>query len=123
MKNCFFVLLCVLFLSGCASVSGQRISKEQCATIEKGVTTRGDLVAMFGDPVSDLQAADGKTHLGFMYVRSDIKPTSYIPFVGLFYNGSDTETQNLDVVLDANGVVEEFSRKVKKREMKNGFMV
>ncbi len=55
-------LAIILTLTACAT-SGRKITQAQLAQVVSGQTTRGDLIAMFGPPTSEVYSSDG-TQIG-----------------------------------------------------------
>ncbi|WP_447598014.1 hypothetical protein [Nitrospira sp. Nam80] len=122
------VIISSLILLGCATEEhGRPISEEEITWIEKGVTTRTQIVERFGIPRFEMPLrssttstttttaeVDGKSHTTtatvhvdeppkqtkaiYLYTRSNTK----IPFYG------EARTRQFWVVYDLNGVVQEY---------------
>ncbi len=52
-------LLILVFCVGCSSVSGPKITNNNIQTIQKGTTTKKDVIAMFGKPLHISHKDDG----------------------------------------------------------------
>lgn len=110
-----------LALAGCASY-GNKIDTSYAASIEKGVTTESQVVEALGSPMSVGITPDGKRFALYMYTYAQAKASSFIPVVGLFAGGSDTETQMLQIWYDANGVVSNYMYNNHSGEVKTGIL-
>lgn len=94
-------------LVGCASY-GTKIDAGYAATIKEGVTTEAEVLENLGKPISLTRNGDGTKSLVYMYIRSQAKAATFIPIVGAFAGGADTETQTLMVTIE-NGIVKKWS--------------
>lgn len=85
----------VVYITGCAS-NGREMSQENLDNIVIGTTTKDQMVAMFGPPLSQSFSTDGKMTMLWYYVH-----------VGAFV--SSMRQQNLAVLFDENEVVEKYN--------------
>lgn len=76
---------CLLFLSGCAGYSGNRL--------QPGIATLGDVVAEMGEPAMRWKNADGGEQLA--YPRGPTGPHTYMAMIG-----PDGRLQKIEQVLD-----------------------
>ena len=119
--NCWSMLLLGLSISlfGCVSQdieSGTKISHDKVAQIKKGVTTRAEVEQLLGPPANVTIMPEGKRQLTYSYMstKTDAHATaaSFIPYVGLVAGGAkaenQTRTQSLQVLINADGVVEDY---------------
>ncbi|MGA2583041.1 MAG: outer membrane protein assembly factor BamE [Tepidisphaeraceae bacterium] len=98
------VCLGTLVLSGCASATvGTPIDKSKVDTIQKGVTTRSQVEAMFGTASNVAVLDDGRRQLTYVYANSDVKcdVDTYIPIWDIFSSHAHgtTYTQTLQVIV------------------------
>jgi len=112
--------LCFLAgLAGCSSInneSGVQMSQDKVALIKKGVSTRADVETLLGPPMHVAMMPDGKRILSYTYTSTKVEghatAASYIPYVGLFAGGAkgegQTRVQSLQVMLNAQGVVDDY---------------
>ncbi len=114
-------LTTALFISGCASY-GNKIDSSYAANIEKGVTTESQVLGALGNPMSVGITPDGKRFAVYMYTYAQAKASSFIPVVGLFAGGSNTETQMLQIWYDENGVVSNYTYNNHNGEVKTGIL-
>jgi hypothetical protein len=103
----------LLLAGGCSSsTTGTRIDHVRLDNIQKGVTTRAEVEAMFGPPASLSIAPDGKRTAFWQYTEAEgrVKGTSFIPFAGAFMGGTTAEarTQSLQVIYTREEVVDDF---------------
>lgn len=109
-RFCSMAVLLVLLLlqnAGCMTSSyGQKIEAAQVNSIQKGVTTRPELEAKFGAPIHTALMPDGRRSLHYTYHESKMKGETLIPFYP--GGGADSRQQTLQVILDANNVVQDY---------------
>jgi outer membrane protein assembly factor BamE (lipoprotein component of BamABCDE complex) len=98
--------LALLALFGCAS-AGTKIDQSATAKIQKGVTTKEQVVALLGAPMSDTLMGDGREMMMWSYAQTQVKGATFIPVVGLFAGGSDTKMTMFQVVLNKDKIVED----------------
>ena len=69
LRNSLFttVMISLAFLGACTSTTGTKISDEQVAKIQKGITTKADINSMWGNPSSTTVDASGKERWVFTY--------------------------------------------------------
>ena len=108
------VLFCALFLvAGCAS-TGNKVLKDETASgvaqkIIKGQTTKDQVRAIYGDPMSTSFTDSGKEIWRYEFVKTHAKATNFIPLVSMFNSGAKGTKKELVVMFDDNGVVKNFS--------------
>ena len=98
--------LCVSLFSACAwsrGTAGDDLQKEAVDTLQKGVTTRAEVVAKLGAP-DRVVAANGRDI--FQYYHYDLKASSLILIIVNFSRLS-IKSDDLYVFFDKRGVVDE----------------
>ncbi len=90
------LILAAAFVLTACSTYGKPVTQEQLDKIERGVTTRGDLVSSFGAPLMVTKNSDGTEIMSWGYAK-----------VG--FAGSSYKNQGLSVVLDASGKVSSYT--------------
>ena len=119
-------LVSALLLGGCANTGNQVLAKHDKVSISKviknGVTTRKQLIGIFGEPTALDYQNNGNTKLVFTYLRSTYKPETFIPVVGLLASGTDDNKKELVVLLDDKDVVQKHSFYETKGETKTGLI-
>lgn len=96
MRTIVAATLISVLLTGCAVV-GKRITDAQMQQVIPGKTDRQDLVALFGNPISETLDSDGNRTLGWSYVNTG--------FLGI-----GTEIQSVGIQLGPDGTVSRFTR-------------
>lgn len=119
MKNLTLILAALLLLAGCAS-AGTQIDATQVSKIEKGVTNQQDIRDMFGSPYSSGITADGETFYIYTFARTTTKGATFIPVVGLFAGGSDTQIETLQIWFDKENKVSQFNFSQSNQEVRLG---
>lgn len=119
MKNIFIrkvlksvvVALCVLVLSGCATIGTKQITKgEIVSQIKEGKSTKTDVKALLGEP-SNISFTDaGQENWTYCYSRATTRPATFIPIIGIFAGGADTETHTLTIRFTKEGIVEKIGK-------------
>lgn len=114
------LVLCLsLSLGACMSINsdaGTRMTADKVAQIKKGVTTRGEVEALLGSPMTVSMTGEGKRVLTYYYssikMESRAGAATFIPLVGPFAASAKTQgqikNQTLQVMLNAAGVVEDY---------------
>jgi outer membrane protein assembly factor BamE (lipoprotein component of BamABCDE complex) len=93
---------------GCATV-GRKIDVSAVDRIQKGKTTRQEVLNWLGSPDHVRRDGDGIVTYSYMYVRSEVKGESFIPYAGVFVGGSETESQSVTVTFGPDGIVKDFT--------------
>ena len=108
----------LLLLAGCAAQqTGQEpMTRAQVDSIQKGATTRAQIDAMFGPPISIAIVDNGDRLASYRAHQTTTPPVngvSFIPLVGPFIaasqdNGTSVRRQILQVRYSASGVVLDY---------------
>lgn len=101
------IALCVGLL-GCATY-GREIDNSYVQTIKKGETTEREIRMHLGSPISVGVSEDGNRSLTYMYSHSQADAISYLPIIGELAGSVDTTSQMLQIWVDTNGVVKNYS--------------
>ncbi|MGD9547807.1 MAG: outer membrane protein assembly factor BamE [Candidatus Krumholzibacteriia bacterium] len=115
MKTLFVVLGLVVALSGCATV-GRKIDPVAIEQIKIGTTTMEQVLQLIGSPDAVTQMGTGGTVYTYIYARATAKAESFIPIVGSFAGGANTQSQFLSITFDQDGVVSDFLNSVSAME-------
>ena len=118
------VLAISFVVSGCASVGNKALKKETKETVEqkivKGKTTKEEIKAMFGDPVSTNFTDSGNLIWHYEFVNTQAKAVNFIPIINLFESGMEGEKKELVIFFDKNGVVQNFSMSTSEVDYRQG---
>ena len=93
---------------GCAS-SGRKIDSAAASQIKVGRTTKKQVSSLIGSPDGTTTNGRGDTIWTYNYMGSQVKPQSFIPYVGPLLEGTRTQQQAITVVFGPSGVVKDFS--------------
>lgn len=109
-----------ILMTGCASTTGTKVEVSDASFIQKGKTTRAEVIAKLGLPNVTSRDSSGKEMLIWHHSKSKVDPKSYIPIAGLFLGGGTTEYTEFTVTLDKRGVVVDSSQSNSKVDARLG---
>jgi outer membrane protein assembly factor BamE (lipoprotein component of BamABCDE complex) len=110
MKKILLIMISSFFVfsSGCWSHKmGNELSREQVSQVRKGMT-RPQVERILGAPNNATPDGQGGMIFYYTFTKSQVRGTSYIPVVGAFAGGADTEQKNVTVYFDRNGRVKDI---------------
>lgn len=99
-----FNLVFLFLLASCAS-SGVKIDQTSMAQFHKGQTTYADVIAALGKPSQSGLDDSGNRTISYIYMSAQARPESFIPVIGAFVGGIDSETSSASFFFDARGVL------------------
>lgn len=102
------VLLAVFALTACAS-SGTKVDQGKMSQFVKGKTTYAEVVQQLGKPTQNTINADGTRTIMYTYVQSQMKASSFIPIVGMFMGGADSESTSVTLNFDKNSMLASYT--------------
>jgi hypothetical protein len=102
MKYCI-IGVTLLALGGCAS-HGVMVAPEKVATLKRGVSTEADAVATLGQPTS-ITNYNGVRVLVYSGAQAQARPASFIPFIGPFVGGADSQASVVMLHFGTNGIL------------------
>lgn len=105
-KICAVVL--VLALGACAS-SGVKIDQSKIERLQKGKTTYAEVMQSFGSPTSNTMMGDGSRMVMYHYFAYQSHPENFIPIVGAFVGGADTEHTMVSLTFDRSGILTNYT--------------
>lgn len=98
----------IIFSSGCfSSKVGKELSREQVSQVQPGMS-RPDVERILGAPSNATPDGQGGMIFYYTFSESKMRGSSYIPIVGSFTGGMDTEQKNVTVYFDRNGRVKDM---------------
>jgi outer membrane protein assembly factor BamE (lipoprotein component of BamABCDE complex) len=106
-KLLFILFLMVFWLGGCVS-SGRKIDQSAADKIEKGKTTREQVINLIGSPDRITRTGSGDTIFMYNYMRATAKPATFIPIFGPLVGGANVQHQMYMVTFGSDGVVKDF---------------
>jgi outer membrane protein assembly factor BamE (lipoprotein component of BamABCDE complex) len=111
MKYIYFCLLTLIgsfTLPGCWSHKmGTELSKEQVSQVRRGMS-RPQVERILGAPNNAVPDGQGGMIFYYTFTNSKVRGSSYIPVVGAFAGGADTQQKNVTVYFDRNGRVKDI---------------
>lgn len=119
MKKLFVLLLCLSFV-GCATV-GKQVNQSNAEKLQKGVTTKAEVIKIFGQPSSQSFNQAGKVI--FTYIGCQVKNTAwnFIPVVSVFHSEMKMNNQVLTITFK-DDVVEEYNFSTSDTPVKYGII-
>ena len=108
MKNRYAFLCLFLLISGCAS-AGVQVKPEQLAALRPGVTTMNDAISRLGSPTGRAISSDGSVTLTYVYSHTQVRPETFIPYIGAFVGGADTQSNAVSLKFGPDGKLIEYS--------------
>ena len=110
MKKIFAAGLVAFLLAGCAT-SGNTLLQNETETsvqnkIKDGVTTKAQIKGMFGSPDTVSFTDGGKEIWKYSFAKVKVSGKSFIPFYGLFHNGTTGTKKELTILFDGDKVQE-----------------
>src|SRR3569623_19828 len=79
-----------ILMAGCVS-SGVQVKPDQLSEFKAGTTTVNDVIAKLGKPTTSMLMSDGTRMMSYSYIHSQARPASFIPVVGVFAGGADSQ--------------------------------
>jgi len=110
MKKYILILLSSLFVFsiGCWSHKmGSELTSEQVSQVRKGMS-RPQVERILGAPNNATPDGQGGMIFYYTFTKSKVRGSSYIPIVGSFAGGVDTDQKNVTVYFDRNGRVKDI---------------
>jgi hypothetical protein len=89
----------------CAS-SGVKVDPSKVNDFTVGKSTCADVQAELGNPTQRYQLADEKIRWVYSYAAVQAHPETFIPIVGAFVGGADTETTMVGFRFSKNCILE-----------------
>lgn len=101
-------ILLFLFLFGCATC-GKPIDRTVVDQLQKGTTTKAEVVQKFGQP--DTTTFDANGRLVYSYSASKVSNTAwnFIPVVNIVHSEMNMKMQMLVIIFSKDGIVEDYS--------------
>ena len=104
-------IILVLIAAGCYSAGQKKIMDDMViAKIIKGKSTKADIEHLLGKPSSVTFLEKGQEQWLYAYIDSTIRGATFIPVVGYFAGGADTQLHQLAIMFDDRDVVERIGR-------------
>jgi hypothetical protein len=112
--------ICFIVLSSCASY-GEKIDRSYANEIKEGVTTEANILQNLGKPTSIGLSSSGDRTMTYMHFSTEVKAATFIPIVGIFAGGSDSQTTVFIITIDGKtGLVKDWNYNESNSEVNNG---
>jgi outer membrane protein assembly factor BamE (lipoprotein component of BamABCDE complex) len=112
------VIFVLIFFIGCASV-GRQIDQSAADKIEKGKSTKADVIALIGSPDRIIKNND-ITIFSYHYARVTSKPETFIPVVGPFVGGHNVQSQHIMITFGPDDIVKNVMSSYSATESNRG---
>lgn len=103
-----FIFIAIFSLSACMSM-GKKVDQEKVSQFVKGKTTYAEVVQQLGKPSQSTINSDGSRTAMYMYIQSQANAASFIPIVGLFAGGANTENTTVTLSFDNKSVLTSYT--------------
>lgn len=115
-----FVLLLCLGICGCATV-GREVNQCNAEKLQKGVTTKAEVIKIFGQPNSQSFNQEGR--VVFTYLGTQVRSTAwnFIPVVSAVHSEMKMTNQILTITFK-DDVVEEYNFSTSDTPVKYGLI-
>jgi hypothetical protein len=104
MKSRFIAMACAVSLCGCMA-SGVQVDQKAVSKFEKGKTTISEVEVALGAPTNSTISSDGTQTIMYNYMQMQVRPETFIPYVGAFVGGADTKNSFAMFTFDDRGVL------------------
>ena len=95
-------------LMGCAA-AGVQVTDQQARSFKVGHSTYADVVAQLGQPTTVSTSTNGQRFAVYSYAAVSARPQNFIPYIGPFVAGYDTQSSAVMFIFDARGILRETS--------------
>jgi outer membrane protein assembly factor BamE (lipoprotein component of BamABCDE complex) len=124
MKKLLVASMVVMLLAGCASSGNKHLQKEtevsMQSKIKEGTTTKTQVKGMFGSPDNVTFTDGGKEIWKYAFAKVKVDGKSFIPFYGLFHNGTNGTKKEL-TILFKDDTVEKYTMAESAINTKSGW--
>jgi len=103
-----FVTVALLAFTSCVSM-GTKVDQEKMAQFVKGKTTYTEVIQQLGKPTQSTMNSDGSRMVVYTYVQSQMRAANFIPIVGAFTGGADTENTSVTLNFDKDSLLTNYS--------------
>jgi len=117
-KQILAVILLFGFLVGCATV-GRKIDFNKVDKIKIGVTTQKQVLSYLGSP-DTITRQGGQIIYMYQYVKVSSRPQNFIPIIGAFASGMDTQSQMVMIKINQDGIVKDVYSSISSSDIDSG---
>ncbi|WP_346364548.1 hypothetical protein PE051_05780 [Enterobacter asburiae] len=102
MKKIALAVIIAAGLVGCASSGNQQLKNETETSvqtkIQEGKTTKAEVKSYFGSPDAVSYTDGGNEIWKYAFAKVKVNGTTFIPFYGLFHNGTNGTKKELTIL-------------------------
>ena len=95
----FFIA--IFSISGCSTSGNQKLKNETSQSLQskiiKNKTTKTELLTKLGEPDTRTTLDDGNEQWRYFMYNNQFNATTFIPVVGLFTGGSQTQSKTIEI--------------------------
>lgn len=95
----FFIA--IFSISGCSTSGNQKLKNETSQSLQskiiKNKTTKTELLTKLGEPDTRTTLDDGNEQWRYFMYNNQSNATTFIPVIGLFTGGSQTQSKTLEI--------------------------
>ncbi|HHE3530049.1 TPA: hypothetical protein ACPDQB_001220 [Yersinia enterocolitica] len=94
-------IIAIFLISGCSTSGNQNLRKETPQSLQskiiKNKTTKTDIMTKLGEPDTRTTLDDGNEQWRYFMSNNQFNASTFIPVVGLFTGGSQTQSKTLEI--------------------------
>lgn len=113
--------IAALSLVGACASAGTYVAPTNAQHFQEGVTTYQDIVRVHGLPQTDVNLPDGTRQVTYVYSKTSLNAATFVPVVGLFAGGANTQTNTLTITFDQSGRYVRTASGATQTNVRNGF--
>ncbi|HAU3195283.1 TPA: hypothetical protein JDE59_001971 [Salmonella enterica subsp. diarizonae] len=102
------LFIAIFSISGCSTSGNQNLKNENAQSLQskiiKNKTTKTELLTKLGEPDTRTTLDDGNEQWRYFMYNNQFNAVSFIPVVGLFTGGSQTQSKTLDIEFNGQTV-------------------
>ena len=91
-------------LSACGASAGREVDTSKITTYQQGVTPCSKIRTDLGQPLETATDVDGSKQLTYGRTETTVRGETFIPIVGWFAGGADTDYDFVQIKCDASDV-------------------
>lgn len=119
----FFIA--IFSISGCSTSGNQNLKNETPQSLQskiiKNKTTKTELLTKLGEPDTRTTLDDGNEQWRYFMYNNQFNATTFIPVVGLFTGGSQTQSKTLEIDFKG-GIVSKWTFSTDNNNTKTGVL-
>ncbi|HDS4828610.1 TPA: hypothetical protein RK143_004221 [Citrobacter koseri] len=124
MKKAMIAATIAVALAGCASSGNQQLKNETETSvqtkIQEGKTTKSEVKSYFGSPDAVSYTDGGNEIWKYAFAKVKVNGTTFIPFYGLFHNGTNGTKKEL-TILFKDDTVQKYTMAESEINTKSGW--